>query len=127
MNVRLILAILVSLIDEAIIVALILWGLPRLGINIPLPWLIVILVLLAIYAVFSFRIGSRILRKKPVPGLSSMVGMRGKAINSLSPEGLVRIGGEIWKARADSGEISADAEIEVVGQEGLSLVVHERR
>lgn len=126
MNARLILAIIVSLLDEAIIVALILWGLPKLGINIPLPWLIAILVLLIIYAVFSFRIGSQILRKKPVPGLSSMIGTRGRVITPLAPEGLVKIDGETWKARPDRSDIGVGVEIDVVGQEGLGLIVRPR-
>lgn len=120
---RLILAFITSLLDEAIIVAILLWGLPRLGINIPLPGLIVIMLAFAVYAVVSFRFGSRILSRKPVEGLSSMVGTEGKVVISLAPEGSVTIHGELWNARAESGAIESGEAVTVVGQDGLKLIV----
>lgn len=105
-------------------VALILWGLPRLGIIIPLPWMIVILVALGVFAVLSFWMGSRILSKEPLIGLSSMVGTEGKAVGLLAPGGFVKIGGELWQARTDGGDIPIGAHVKVVGQEGLKLTVH---
>ncbi len=117
------LAILTSLLDELIILAIILWGLPRLGIEISKPWLVVIIVLVAVWAIVSFRVGTRALQRKPLAGLSSMVGMRGRVVRTLSPNGMVKIMGEIWGARAESGKIEVGADILVTAQEGLRLTV----
>ena len=120
---RLVLAILSTLAEEAAVVALVLWGLPRLGIHIPIPDLIAIMAGIGALAVFTFRMGSRALKKKPVVGLSSMVGSKAKVVSPLAPEGMVRIKGELWEAKALSGTIDAGEEVTVVGQDGLKLIV----
>jgi membrane-bound ClpP family serine protease len=122
-KVRLILAVLTSLLDELIIAAVILWGLPRLGIKIPLPALVVIMLALIVYAFFSFRMGTRILNKKPVAGLSSMVGIEGKVQSRLAPRGIVKIGSELWNAETESGVIEVGVAVIVVRQQRLSLTV----
>ena len=123
MNARLIIAILTSLLDDVIIVAIIIWGLPELGVHVPLVAIILVLVVLTTYSVLTFRFGSRVLRAKPLAGLTSMLEMKGLAIGRLNPKGTVKLQGEIWAARAESGEIDSGERIEVVGQEGLKLVV----
>lgn len=120
---RLIIAILSTLLEEAVLAAFLLWGLPQLGIHLPLPVLIVLMAALVAYAVITYRLGSRALRKKPVAGLSDMVGTKGKVVSRLDPEGLVRIKGELWKARSAAGRIDTGEEVTVVGQEGLKLIV----
>lgn len=48
----------------------------------------------------------------------------GVVINELKPDGTVRAGGEVWSGRsADGGDIPAGTEVEVVGNEGLWLLV----
>jgi membrane-bound ClpP family serine protease len=124
MSTRLILAVLSNSLIEAIIVAVVLWGLPRLGINIPLYGLILICVAFLIYAVVSFNIGSRTLRKKPLPGFTTMVGVEGQVVSRLAPEGLVRIKGELWNARSENGPMDVGTDVIVVSQSGLKVVVH---
>ncbi len=126
-NARLIIAIITSLLDEAIIVALILWGLPKLGIEIPLFGMVLIVMAFAAYAIITFKLGSRILRKKPVPGFTDMVGMEGRSINRLNPKGFVRIQGEIWESRSENGIIKPGIDIIVVDQYGLKLVVRPKQ
>jgi membrane-bound ClpP family serine protease len=123
MNLRLILAILSSLLEEVALVAVVLWGLPKLGINIPLAGLITLVLALAAYDVITYRLGSRALKKKPVAGLTDMVGSRGKVVSPLDPEGLVRIKGELWQCRAVDRRIDAGEEVFVVAQDGLKLMV----
>jgi membrane-bound serine protease (ClpP class) len=82
---------------------------------------------LAVFAVTTYLMGSRALARKPVVGLSDMVGARGRAVGDLAPEGTVRIKGELWEARAEGRRISAGTDIVVVGQEGLKLVVRRDR
>ena len=42
-------------------------------------------------------------RRNVSVGIGSLVGKRGVAIDALWPEGQVRVGGEIWKARCRGG------------------------
>jgi membrane-bound ClpP family serine protease len=127
MTPRLIVAILSTLLEEAALAALLLWGLPQLGIHLPLPVLIVLMAALLAYAVITYRLGSRALEKKPVAGLSDMVGSQGKVVNRLDPEGLVRIKGELWKASSAAGRIDTGEEVTVVKQEGLKLIVRRQK
>jgi membrane-bound serine protease (ClpP class) len=123
MSIRLILAILSTLLEEAALVAIVLWGLPQLGIRIPLAGLIALMAALAAYAVITYRLGSKALGRKPVVGLSDMVGSKGKVVTPLDPEGLVRIKGELWDSRSVGRRIDAGEEVIVVGQDGLKLIV----
>jgi membrane-bound ClpP family serine protease len=123
MTPRLIVAILSTLLEEAALAAIILWGLPKLGIRIPLAVLIALMVAWAAYAVITYRMGSRALKKKPVAGLSDMVGSQGKVVSPLDPQGVVRIKGELWKARSAGNRIDTGEEVTVVRQEGLKLIV----
>jgi len=120
---RLILAIFSTLLEEAALVAIVLWGLPRLDIKIPLPGLIALMVAWGAFSVFIYRMGSRALRRKPVAGLPTMVGSRGKVVSPLAPEGFVKIKGELWEAKSLSGKISTSEEVMVVEQDGLKLIV----
>ncbi|MCK4369312.1 MAG: NfeD family protein [Dehalococcoidales bacterium] len=123
MSVRLIWAIVSTMLEEAALVAVVLWGLPQLGIHIPLPALIALMVAWAAFAVITYRLGSRALRRKPVIDLLPMVGNKGKVVSRLDPEGLVRIKGELWKAKSAGGRMDTGEEVTVVGQEGLKLIV----
>lgn len=122
-NARLLVAIITNILDEAIIIALILWGLPRLGIHLPLYGLVLICVAFLVYAVGFYTVGSQILRKKPIPGFSNMVGTEGRAATRLSPRGFVIIGGELWEARTETGIVEKGEYVIVADQIGLKLVV----
>ena len=127
MSARLIMAVLSNLLIEAVIVVVILWGLPRLDIHLPVYGLVLICVAFLIYAVISYNIGSRTLRKKPVPGFTTMVGVEGQVVIRLAPEGLVRIEGELWNARSENGPIDVGTDVVVVGQNGLKVVVRPKQ
>jgi len=121
------LAILGTLLEEAALAAVVLWGLPLLGIHLPLAGLIALMAVLLAFAVITYRLGSRALGRKPVVGLSDMVGSQGKAVSRLDPEGLVRIKGELWESKSDGRRINAGEEVTVVGQEGLKLIVRREK
>ena len=123
MKPRFILAILATLIEEIAIVAIVLWGLPALGIRLPLGGLIPMMTGLAVYAVISYRLGSRALMKKPVVGLPDMVGSRGKVIEPLALEGTIKVSSELWQAKSAGREIDTGEEVTVVRQDGLKLIV----
>ncbi len=123
MTARLIFAIFSTLLEEAALVVIVLWGLPELGIHIPLAGLIALMAAWGAYSVISYRIGSRALRRKAVAGLPAMVGTKGKVVSRLAPKGMVRIKGELWGATSSGANIDAGEEVVVVGQDGLRLVV----
>lgn len=129
MTTRLIIAIVTTLIEEAAIAAVVLWLLPKADIHLPLFVLIIIMVAWAGFAVFSFHLGTRALRRKPEGGLADMLGTRGEVVKRLDPEGMIRIKGELWKAKSAGRKIEIGEEVTVVGQKGLKLIVEreERR
>jgi len=126
MSGRLIIAIVSTTLEEAALAAGVLWGLPRLGVHIPLWVLIIVMLAWGTYTVVTYRMGSRALRRKPVHGLTAMLGSKGKVVSPLVPDGMVRIKGELWKAKSASGRMDAGEEVTVVRQDGLKLIVRKR-
>lgn len=124
MSGRLIVAILSTLLEEAALAVIVLWGLPQFEYYLSMPGLITLMVLWLAVSVFIYRAGSRALRLKPVFDLPLMIGVKGKVVSPLVPDGLVRIKGELWMARARGKEIEVGAEIVIIDQDGLKLVVH---
>lgn len=121
-----IIAIVTSLIDEVIIIAVVLWVLPRFDIQLPLWGLLLLIIGFLIYAVATYLIGSRILNKKPLTGLTSMTGIEGYVTTDLAPKGYVKIKGELWQAKVESGTIPSGSSIIVISQKGLELVVRKK-
>ena len=126
MSGRLIIAIVSTALEEAALAAGVLWGLPKLGIHIPLWVLIIMMAAWCAYTVITYRMGSRALRRKPIPGLLDMAGSEGKVVSPLAPEGMVRIKGELWMAKSTSERMDTGEEVTVVGQDGLKLIVRKR-
>ena len=122
-NARLIIAIISSLLDEALIIGLLLWGLPKLGLNLSTPIIVIIAILFALFAVTSFTIGTRVLRMKPLAGLTDMVGVEGRVVKRLTPLGLIKINSEIWDAKSLEGIIEKGTEVIVISQKRLKLEV----
>lgn len=120
---RLIIAIITTALEETAIAVVGLWLLPKIDINLPLFAIILIMLAWAGFAVFTYHMGSRALRKKPEGGLSDMLGTRGEVVKRLDPEGMVRIRGELWKAKSAGRKIETGEEVTVVGQKGLKLIV----
>lgn len=123
MNGRLIAAIISNIIEEAALVAIVLVGLPEMDINIPLPGLIAMMVAWGALSVVIYRMGSRALRRRPVTGMEAMVGSRGKVVSPLAPEGLVKIGAELWRAKSAGASIDVGHEVTVLSSEGKRLIV----
>ena len=60
---------------------------------------------------------------------SSMLGMKGKVMSTLSPVGSVRVRGEIWQARTDGRQMNIERgqTVQVTGRSGLTLLVEPYR
>jgi membrane-bound ClpP family serine protease len=70
------------------------------------------------------------LRNQPIPfgaglvGIDGVVGKVGMVQADLAPTGTVYVGRESWSAKAEDGsEYKRDEKVEVVRQEGLTLIV----
>ena len=114
------LAITTSLLEEAALMAVVLWLLPKVAINIPFWGLILMMIALGVYNYINYRLGKKALTKKPMISLD--IGSRGRTTTLISPTGYVRVNGELWRA-SSSSIIGAGEEIAVVGIEGMTLLI----
>jgi membrane-bound serine protease (ClpP class) len=78
---------------------------------------------LAALAVWMLYKGVRAHLSKVKTGKEALIGSRGVAVTDLNPAGEIRVVGEFWQATAKVGWIGKGEEVEVVGLEGLFLVV----
>jgi membrane-bound serine protease (ClpP class) len=94
----------------------------------PLPSLslaVIIVMTILIVAFFTFVLGKgiRAQARKISFGAEALVGGAGRAVTALSPEGLIFLGGEQWSARCVEGSVGPGEPVEVVGRDGLRLLV----
>ena len=120
---RMILAVISTALEEITIWIIWRWVLPDFGLNLPVVFLVSIMIAWLVFSVWLFLFTTRVLRKQVQAGLPSMIGTRGKVTHKLNPEGTVKIRGELWSAVAEEGEMEAGTEIIVVGQTSLKLTV----
>ena len=117
------LLILVLLSDEALAVVALILVLRFFGVELPLPVIIVIGLLLGAIIFITHKAIIPALHRKKVTGSEGMVGLEGQVIKPLTPDGMVRVGGETWKAKSLYGDIPAGEIIEIVGLKRLTLKV----
>ena len=120
---RLILAIVSTALEEVAIYVIWRWLLPEFDIELPLAVLITVMVAWALFAAALFVFTTRTLKRQAVVGLPTMIGSKGKVASSIAPSGFVRIRGELWEATSIEGNLDKGDEVEVVGEDGLKLVV----
>ena len=56
-------------------------------------------------------------------GKEALIGARGIVTTDINPKGVVRVMSEFWEATAKDTTIAAGQEVEVIGMEGMTLVV----
>ena len=115
--------VLILLLDEAIIVAGIIFALRFYEIIIPLPITITIAI---IGGLFVFIIHVAVIpsfHRKKVTGREGMTGLQGRVVEPLTPFGTIIVQGEHWKAKCLSDKIEVDEDVEIVGIDGLTLTV----
>lgn len=122
MRVRLVLAIVSTVLEVAAIAVIVLLALPEVGVRIPLPALVGILVVWVAWSVFTYKKGSEALHRR-LAYPKDMAGHKGTVVKALDPDGLVKIKGELWVGRSAAGQINPGTEVIVVVQEGLKLIV----
>ncbi len=80
-------------------------------------------VILGILFGFVVVKGLQTTKFKPVTGAEGLIGMRGRVLEPLEPEGMVMVAGERWKAISEAGEIEKGAEVEITAVDGLRVTV----
>jgi membrane-bound serine protease (ClpP class) len=91
-------------------------------------WQVIIVMAVLMVMFFLFVVGAAIRAhmRKVETGSQGMSKAPGRALTKLDPKGSVLVEGERWRARAAEGEIGEGEGVEVVGQEGFTLVVRRR-
>jgi len=113
----------VLLLDDVVALVLVLLVLWVLGIKISLPFVIVIALLLGTFAFLTHKVIIPSFHKKKVTGSEGMIGLEGEVIEPLTPVGVIKVGGEYWKAKSVGEDIAAGEEVEILGLDGLTLRV----
>lgn len=88
-------------------------------------WFLVgISVFIAIFFGFLVYKVAEAKHRKVITGGEALIGAQGVAATKIDPKGDARVLGEFWQATTEGGPIPKGEEIEVVGREGLVLVVN---
>jgi len=90
------------------------------------PVLVAAAVVVLAFFMLVVRKVALVMRRPHATGAESLVGTIGVTISPLSPQGQVRLRGEIWRAKAEEGDLLKDERIEVIRTEGLTLIVRRK-
>ena len=85
--------------------------------------LAIILLIIAAIAAWLFYAGVKAQYSRVKTGKEALIGAKGVAVTDLKPKGEVRVMGEFWQATAKDATIANGQAVEVVGMEGMFLVV----
>jgi membrane protein implicated in regulation of membrane protease activity len=112
-----------TVIEEAILVAGLLWVLPLFGLVVPV-WVVILAIIgFAIFSYFMYRIGHPTILYREISSPESIIGSTGIVERSLNPRGYVKVCGELWSASVTDGRIDKGEEVIVTGITGLKLTV----
>ena len=116
-----------TIIETLLLAAGMIWLLPLLGIMLPWWGIALILAGFIIYSYIMYVIGHPTVLYEPVTAPESIVGNEGVVEADLSPEGYVRVRGELWKASCPDGDINRGEEIIVTRLNGMKLTVQRKQ
>lgn len=79
----------------------------------------------ALFFLFALGAALRAQKRKATTGSEGMIGLEGKCVGRLDPEGQIEVHGEIWRARLATGSETAEAgdPVRVTGYRNLLLLV----
>ena len=121
-------AVLSWMLEEILLAAVFLWLLPHFfNINIPLWGLAILMTALAIYSGVMYRVGRQTFFIRPKVAADNIIGSEGTVTRSLAPDGYVKVQGVLWKAICNERELTVGDEVEVIGIEGLRLIVKPKK
>ena len=102
--------------------SLMLYDAPEVGFRVSWRVMAPTVALTAGFFLFALTLGVRAFRRRPLLGVSGLVGQSGVARGALEPEGQVSVQGEIWRAVADR-PLADGTRVTVVDVQGLTLKV----
>jgi len=111
------------LLDEVAALVLVLLVLWFFKIRISFEIVIVIALLLGTFVFITHKVIIPSFHKRRVTGSEGMVGLVGEVIEPLAPVGIVRVEGELWKAKSVDEDIVAGEDVEILGLKRLTLEV----
>ncbi len=114
-------AIAVSLAEQAVLLLVAFWILPKTGIAVPAWLIIVVAILLAIQSVILTHVNLRTLDRRPL--FSPDSGAHGRAVSDLNPTGYVRVDNELWRAVSDGANVEKGEMVMVKSRDGMRLIV----
>ena len=85
--------------------------------------LAILMIIIALILVFIFYAGAKAQFSKVKTGKEAIIGAKGIATTDLKPKGEVRVMGEFWEATTNETDVLTGESIEVVGMNGMVLVV----
>ncbi|MDH3252980.1 MAG: nodulation protein NfeD [Ignavibacteria bacterium] len=77
----------------------------------------------ALFFIFAIGLGIRAQRRTPTTGIEGIVGEEGEALTHLSPDGSVRVHGEIWNATSADGLIKRGTRVRVHSAQKMRITV----
>jgi membrane-bound serine protease (ClpP class) len=90
----------------------------------PSPWNVILFGLAVFFEIGEIYLWTRFLERYRVRGgAEGMVGERATVIEACDPDGLVRVRGEVWKARAGEAALAEGERGTVVAVNGLTVTV----
>ncbi len=117
------LIVLVSLIDDVIILVLI--GLAVWYFKVKLSIWVWIPIGLAVGGFIFVRTWAVLpsLRRKKITGAEGMIGLVGEVVESLTPNGVIMVCGEYWQVKSVDGDVEIGEEVEILEINRLKLEV----
>lgn len=120
------LIVLVSLIDDIVVLALIFLGLWLFHVEITWWIILIVAVAIVVFLIVMHRSVVPAIRRRKVIGAEGMIGMVGEVMEPLKPAGTIKIKGEYWKAVSIKGDCEKGENVEVLGITGLNLEVRKK-
>ncbi len=113
--------------DEVIVGIFLVLILPATGIGVPFTITLAILGLLFLKDILiAPYVLSGGLEKKPETGPESLIGGTALVVEDLSPEGVVKIGGELWRAECLNGVAERGESVRIISVRGTKVLVKRR-
>ena len=117
----------ILVLDEVLLVTIVFVILRVIGVHLS-PWVIsTVIVLMAVLILIIYMIIVSLAKKEQVGGREGLIGLQGRVVKPLTPEGVIKVHGELWKATCIDDSISNQEEVVVVGIEGLKLLVKRKK
>ncbi len=117
------LIVLASLLDDIAVLALVILVLRYFRVGVTLPLIVVTGLLFVGFVFLMHKAIVPSLHRRVVTGAEGMIGLKGRVVEPVTPFGLVKVAGELWKARTAADNIPAGEDVVITGIHDLILEV----